>query len=113
MMNLTSAHEMSLDEVDGFPAKVRCRWRGALKITTDGEATIRGKVTTAAFFIEAGEVEQIVFSGTTVATIEHGLALSALGVAELQEIVEWADVETSAGTASGLRRAIERHFEEG
>ena len=37
-------------------------------------------------------------------------ALSSLTVSELQEIVAWAGVETEAQTASGLKRAIERHF---
>jgi len=43
----------------------------------------------------------------------ESLPLSDLSVGELQEIVEWASVTTEAQTAGGLRRAIERHFEEG
>ena len=36
--------------------------------------------------------------------------LSSLSVSELQEIVDWAGVDTEAQTASGLKRAIERHY---
>ena len=36
-----------------------------------------------------------------------------LDLAQLQELVEFLDVDTEAKTAGGLRRAIERHLEEG
>jgi hypothetical protein len=41
---------------------------------------------------------------------EGALSLSSLSLAELRAIVEWAEVDTEAGTKSGLKRAIERHF---
>jgi len=36
-----------------------------------------------------------------------------LDLAQLQELVDHLDVDTAAQTAAGLRRAIERHLEEG
>ena len=90
---------------------IRSTWIGAVKISTDGEATVRGKATTIAVFAPAGEVERILFEGSTSATIEHGISLSSLSLAELQDAAQWLDVETSAQTKSGLKRAIERHLE--
>lgn len=114
MMNLVNNYQMILDDLEGFPRHVRTRWQGALTISTDGEATIRGKATTAAIFSSAGEVERVVFNATaTRATINHGLSLSDLKLADLLAVAQWAAVDTSAQTAAGLRRAIERHLEEG
>jgi len=112
-MNLITRLHMELDDVEGFPSRVRTRWEGAVRITSNGEATVRGKPTEIAVFAEAGEVERIVFSEeTSEATIHHGLSLSDLSLEELQAAAVWADVDTSAQTAAGLRRAIERHLEE-
>ena len=36
-----------------------------------------------------------------------------LDLAQLQALVDYLDVDTAAKTARGLRRAIERHLEEG
>ena len=84
--------------------------------------TLRARLTPGALrLVEEGGARWQYYAGATVEEIEvagllsaeAGISLATLDVAELQEIVKWADVETSAGTASGLRRAIERHFEEG
>ena len=112
MMNLINRYHMELDDDEGFPSRVRTRWEGAVRISSNGAATVRGKQTEIAVFDEAGEVERIVFSGeTSEATIHHGIPLTDLSLDDLRALVVWADVDTAAQTASGLRRAIERHLE--
>lgn len=110
-MNLITRLHMELDDVEGFPSRVRTRWEGAVRITSNGAATVRGKQTEIAVFAESGEVEQIVFSQeTSEATIHHGLSLSDLSLEELQAAVSWADVDTSASTKAGLISAINNHL---
>ena len=81
---------------------------GALRVTTEGSVTINGSLGSYAYFPDRETVELLISGGTTLIT-EEGLPLSSLTVSELQEIVAWAGVETEAQTASGLKRAIERH----
>lgn len=86
---------------------------GALRIVSDGAVTIDGDSSTAAFFKSQKVVTIEIGNNPTSLKVESALDLSALTVAELQEIVTWAGVDTEAQTARGLRRAIERHLEEG
>tara|TARA_B100001094_G_scaffold332144_1_gene402995 strand:- start:1858 stop:2202 length:345 start_codon:yes stop_codon:yes gene_type:complete len=111
MMDLISRYHLVLDDVEGFPRRVRTRWEGAVRISSNGEAIVQGKPTEIAVFAEAGEVERIVFSAeTSEATIHHGLSLSDLSLEELQAAVSWADVTTSASTKAGLISAINNHL---
>ena len=74
---------------------------GALRVTTDGDVTINGKAGVFAYS-PGGGMEINIVNGQTLIT-EQEIPLSALSVAELQEIVEWAGVDTEAGTKSGLK----------
>ena len=51
--------------------------------------------------------------GTAGAEISTAPTLQTLSLSGLQALVGKWDVDTSAQTAAGLRRAIERHLEEG
>lgn len=44
-------------------------------------------------------------------SLEPGLSLADLSADELKTLVQWAGVDTEARTKSGLKRAIQRHFE--
>ena len=111
MIDLITRHHLVLDDVEGFPHRVRTRWEGAVRISSNGEATVRGKQTEIAVFAESGEVEQIVFSQeTSEATIHHGLSLSSLSLEELQAAAVWVGVDTSASTKAGLISAINNHL---
>lgn len=62
-------------------------------------------------YYSSDAIQEIEVNGLVSA--EGSISLSDLSITELQEIVTYLDVDTSAQTSSGLRRAIERHLEEG
>ena len=91
---------------------IRTRFFGVVTIETDGVSSVDG-VETNIFHAGEGSVNFVSFRGSTTATIEHGQDIDELGLDQLQALVVHLDVDTAAQTSSGLRRAIERHLEEG
>tara|TARA_R110000824_G_C14853140_1_gene640330 strand:+ start:255 stop:575 length:321 start_codon:yes stop_codon:yes gene_type:complete len=89
---------------------IRTRFFGVATIETDGVSSVDG-VETNIFHAGEGSVNFVSFQGSTTATIEHGQDLDDLPLDRLQALVSFLDVDTAAQTASGLRRAIERHLE--
>ena len=65
--------------------------------------------------VAAEEVESITAQAlaSLETEVEAAPTLASLSVSELLALVERWDVDTEAQTARGLRRAIERHLEEG
>ena len=51
------------------------------------------------------------FEGKVPAVIDAAVPLDRLSVEELHRVVAWANISTEAVTESGLKRAIERHYE--
>ena len=87
-----------------------CALAGCLQVFSDGSVAINGVAGKVAFFDSRVDLVVVQITGGTTLRIIDGLPLSDLSVDELQEIVEWASVETEAQTAGGLRRANERHY---
>lgn len=94
-----------------LPDRVSMALIGAVRITTDATTTLNGEALNGCAYYAAKTVCTLTFDGASTLEIESNLDLSALSIAELQEIVDWAGVDTEAGTKSGLKRAIERHYE--
>jgi len=95
----------------GPPDQVSTALNGAVRISTDGATTINGKAIESCVYFDEKTVCSLTLEGATTLEIEDGLSLSDLSVEELGEVVSWAGVSTEAQTATGLKRAIERHFE--
>jgi hypothetical protein len=93
------------------PDRVRVALNGAVRISTDGTTTLNGEVMQSCVYFAAKTASTLTLDGATTLEIEDGLSLSDLSVEELEEVVSWAGVSTEAQTSTGLRRAIERHFE--
>ena len=94
-----------------LPDRVRLALNGAVRISTDATSTLNGAPVNGCAYYAAKTVCTLTFDGASTLEIESNLALAALTVPELQEIVTWAGVDTEAATKSGLKRAIERHYE--
>lgn len=102
---------MFLSEDLPMPSRVRIALNGAVRISTDALTTINGKPVNSCLYLSSKTVCDLTFDGGTTLEIESALTLPDLEVSELQAIVDFHDVATSAGTKAGLIRAIERELE--
>ena len=92
------------------PSRVRFCCAGAVRVTAPDstQRSINGaSIESCVYFPIKTHVDFDQIDATDL--LIESLTLSDLSVDELQEIVEWASVETEAQTAGGLRRAIEWH----